>query len=310
MNYNLKYIQEHMDMDIQRAAEILEIELIKIVDQPFVKKQYHKLALQYHPDKNANTTYKFQQINEAYNYLKEMNETNNKNKEEEDDTSYNSMLNIFIQTIIKSTVVDSDTICSIIKDIASGCQKISLKLFEGLDKYTAIEIYEFICKYKNILHVSSSILEEVKSIILNKFMNDQLYILNPSIDDLFENNIYKITLFEKKYLVPLWHNELYFEGVSGEIIIKCIPELPENMSIDENNNLLVYLNINLTKELLNKQLIEVRIGKRVFNIQTDLLHIKKIQYVTFKFEGISKIIEDDMYNIDKKADIIICCNLV
>ena len=64
-------------MDIQRAAEILEIELIKIVDQPFVKKQYHKLALQYHPDKNVNTpdcNIKFQQINEAYNYLKEMNE--------------------------------------------------------------------------------------------------------------------------------------------------------------------------------------------------------------------------------------------
>lgn len=298
-------------MDIQRAAEILEIELIKIVDQPFVKKQYHKLALQYHPDKNTNTPAKFQEINAAYNYLKDMNELNNKNKiEVEEDMTYNNMLNIFIQTIIKSTVVDGDTICSIIKDIAGGCQKISLKLFEGLDKYTAIEIYEFICKYKNILYVSSSILEEVKSIILNKFMDDQLYILNPSIDDLFENNIYKITLFEKKYLVPLWHNELYFEGVSGEIIIKCVPELPENMSIDENNNLLVYLNINLTKELLNTQFIEVKIGKRVFNIQVDLLQIKKVQYVTFKYDGISKIIEDDMYNIDKKADIIICCNLV
>lgn len=302
-------------MDIQRASEILEIDLIKIVDQSFVKKQYHKLALQYHPDKNINTpdcNVKFQQINEAYNYLKDMHDRNNQPKveEDDDDTTYNGMLNIFIQTIIKSTVVDSHTICEIIKEIASGCQKLSLKLFEGLDKYTAIEIYEFICKYKNILHVSSSILEEVKSIILNKFMNDQIYILNPSIDDLFDNNVYKITLFDKKYLVPLWHNELYFEGVSGEIIIKCLPELPENMSLDENNNLLVCLNINLTKELLNKQFIEVKIGKRVLNIQVDLLQIKKTQYVTFKYEGISKINEDDMYNIDRKADIIICCNLV
>ena len=74
-------------MDIQRAAEILEIELIKIVDQPFVKKQYHKLALQYHPDKNVNSTYKFQEINEAYNYLKEMNELNKNKEEEEDDNS-------------------------------------------------------------------------------------------------------------------------------------------------------------------------------------------------------------------------------
>ena len=46
---------------------------------------------------------------------------------------------------------------------------------------------------------------------------------------------------DKTYFVPLWHNELYFgdeKSNEGEIIVKCVPELPENISIDENNNLL------------------------------------------------------------------------
>ena len=39
-------------MDIKKATEILELELNTNLNSTIVKKQYHKLALLYHPDKN------------------------------------------------------------------------------------------------------------------------------------------------------------------------------------------------------------------------------------------------------------------
>ena len=62
-------------MNIQIALEELEISLDEIeltkLDQEYIKKKYHKLALRWHPDKNNedNAKEKFQRINEAYDYL-------------------------------------------------------------------------------------------------------------------------------------------------------------------------------------------------------------------------------------------------
>ena len=95
-----------------------------------------------------------------------------------------------------------------------------------------------------------------------------------------------------------------------EIIVKCIPELPDNITIDENNNLLVRIDIPFTKDLLNNTYIEVHIGKHVVYIQTNMLLLKKNQLMMFKYQGISKIDENDIYCVKKKSDIIVYCNFV
>ena len=64
-------------MNIQIALDELDISLDEIeltkLDQEYIKKQYHKLALKWHPDKNKDdyldATIKFQKINEAYDFL-------------------------------------------------------------------------------------------------------------------------------------------------------------------------------------------------------------------------------------------------
>jgi len=271
------------------------------------------MALKYHPDKNGNSLNakeKFQKINEAYDFLKNEisisekdNSDSDTDEENESNSSYDGILKTFIFGIMKGEY--NDIISSIISDVVSGCKKISLKLFEDLNKERAMEVYSFLSKYKNVLHISNDTISAVREIVLEKCKDDCVYILNPSIDDLLENNIYKLELNKTLYFVPLWHDELYFDGSGSgsDIIVKCIPDLPDNISIDENNNLVVDIDIPLSASLLDTDTYTFQIGKRSCMLQLSDLKMQKVQYICMKHLGISIIDEKDMYNISKKSDI-------
>lgn len=281
-------------MDIQRATEILEIELIHIVNETHVRKQYHRLALQWHPDKNDNSpesTEKFKQINEAYNHLKNVNpmqrQSQGQCQSQSQDATYSDLLELFIQSIISRSVNESFT--NIVKSIIiSGCSCLTFQMFETCDKSVAIEVYEFICKYKHVLHISSETIDEFKRFVVEKCKNDQIYILNPTLRDLFEGNVYKLVVDGNTYYVPLWNAETYFDnGCGSEIVVRCVPELPDNISIDENNNVCVCVSVKLTNALLEQECINLTIycGKTV-SIKVSYLKISRHQLITFRREGI------------------------
>ena len=329
-------------MDIKKALEILEIDLKDIqlanLTQDYIKKRYHKMALINHPDKNTNilnATNKFQQINEAYEYLsKELDMINGQDTKsyfnqdfaqgsaettfvssDEDKTINNRYiyyLSLFIGSIIKGDY--KDAIKNVIKEIVTLNKDISLeKIFEELDKDSALEVYRFISKYKHILYISNDTLDFVSLLIKKKYKNDRVFILNPSITDLLENNIYKLYVDEKLYLVPLWHNELYFEtnkqdGLGSEIIVLCNPELPEELVIDEENNIHVSLDIEGIKLLdiiKNSGSYTFVIGSKSFIIPIHHLYMKRVQIYRLSNLGISHVLEDDMYGVSCKADIIV-----
>ena len=157
-------------------------------------------------------------------------------------------------------------------------------------------------KYKQLLRISDETLEKVKEILLNKFKDMQIYVLNPSINDLFQNNVYKLDLDNKLYFVPLWHSELYFDS---DIIVKCNPELPANVEIDQDNNLVITERISITFSLLNEKTRIIKIGNNSVELPLDQLFLRPVQTYILRKKGISKILDADIYNIDEKADIII-----
>lgn len=342
-------------MDLNKALSILEIDLFKSkltnLTEEYIKKKYHKLALLNHPDKNGNSlesTNKFQEINEAYDFLlKELHTINGLNnnsdafvsstQSEESNSKYIYLLSLFISSIIEgSNGWNKETIKNIIKEIVTlglkqvACEKnVYLEgIFSELDKDSSLEVYSFICKYKHILYISNETLEFVSSLIKKKYKNDRVFILNPSITDLLESNIFKLHVDDQLYLVPLWHNELYFDTKYGDIIVLCNPELPENMTIDEDNN------IHVTKEIDGQYLLDLikkeqdstnpifaqgsaetafvslLIGTRDFSIPLNKLYIKREQIYRFFKQGIANVIENDMYNISSKADIIVKIRIV
>lgn len=307
-------------MTVKSACEILEIDFLQFsnITHKTLKKKYHCMALRHHPDKNGNTieaTQYFQNINDSYEYLLQIIKKSNNYFDSDidlekkdvnlgDKNEYLFLLSLFISSIIKST--SSKNIANILETIMNGCKEISLKIFEEIDKDTSLEIYQFLCNYKAILYISDDILLKVKDVILEKYKNDKIFILNPSIDDLFDDNIYKLMVEDKLYLVPLWHNEIYFDGNGYDIIVYCIPII-DNITIDENNNIYYELKIEFNKDnLLNKNYITFMLGKKQFTIPIDKLQMKTVQFYTFKQEGISQINENgNIYNTLKKTDIIV-----
>ena len=311
-------------MDYKIAFKILEIDLSKTdykdITIGLLKKKYHKLALQNHPDKNGNTpesNEKFKQINEAYDYLKreiqninpEVNdELNDSTKENNDDSQsvYYDILKLFMKEILDGKY--NELFLSIVQDIVIGCKKISLKLFDDLDKENSINIYIFLSKYKNILHLSQDILDEIREIVIQKYDNVEIYKLNPTINDLLNNNLYKLYVNNELYLVPLWYNEVYFDNSGNEIIVLCEPDLPESIKIDDDNNIYVEKIINLQNELpnliLNDLSLSVIIGDKSFDILVSELLMKREQYYRIKNQGLTKS-DDDIYDISEKADIIV-----
>ena len=347
------------------------------LSEEYIKKQYHKLALINHPDKNGNSTSstnKFQEINEAYYFLlKELHtingstnkSTNNYNtfaesdpdfakgssepdfvsstNPEETNSKYIYLLTLFISSIIEGpNAWNKETIKNIIKEIVTlgitqiACEKnVYLEnIFSELDKDSSLEVYSFICKYKHILYISNETLEFVSSLIKKKYKNDRVFILNPSITDLLDSNIFKLFIDDELYLVPLWHNELYFDAKSvdakdldnGDIIVLCNPELPENITIDEDNNIHVSLDLEGSKLLdiikteqgsnafaqgsTETAFVSLLIGTRDFSIPINKLYMKKEQIYKFLKQGIANVIENDMYNVSSKSDIIVKIRIV
>jgi DnaJ-class molecular chaperone len=310
-------------MEIKDALEILEIDKkIYNINLEYLKKIYHKLALKWHPDKNGNTeesTERFKQINEAYELLKREIKLISNNEEEfqennEQTNTYINILNHFIDSIVKGTY--TEVLSSIIKDIVSGCKEISIKLFEKCDKESSLSIYNLIIKHKDIMHISDVTLNKVKEIILEKFKDVTIFILNPTLEDLFNNNLYRLKYNNETYLVPLWHgtsyydiieriieNELEEKSIKGELIVKCIPELPEFTEIDEDNNLYVTVNVSFTFSLFNQNTIPIKIGKRSFDIPIESVLFKRYQNIVLRGQGISYVDESNIYKVQRKSDI-------
>jgi hypothetical protein len=187
----------------------------------------------------------------------------------------------------------------------SAGKKISVKVFDELDKDTALNIYIFLSNYRSTLHLSSETLDDIREIVVKKYDNVQIYKLNPTLNDLMNNNIYKLYVNEELFLVPLWHNECYFESSIGEMIVLCEPELPENIILDDDNNICIQVERKIDDNLIkNDEMISINIGDKIFYIHPSQLYIKREQFYRIKNEGLSKA-KKDIYDVSEKTDIIV-----
>ena len=313
-------------MNLKTAFEILELDLTETgynnISLEYLKKQYRRLALKNHPDKNNNTSEsneKFKKINEAYNYLKTelyLNPTNvdDENEEMNEENITSSLYFDILKGFMKNMFVGkyNDLLSKVVNDIITTGKKISVKLFDDLDKDTTLNIYTFLSNNKTTFHLSEEVLDSIRNIVLQKYNNVEVYKLNPSINDLINNNLYKLYVNETLFLVPLWHNESYYDISGCEIIVICVPELSEGVTIDDDSNICIEKYIyakDIEKMITENDKIKIHIGVKELYISLSELYIKREQYFRIKGEGITKV-KKDIYDISDKSDIIVKINII
>jgi hypothetical protein len=136
--------------------------------------------------------------------------------------------------------------------------------------------------------------------------NDIVIIINPTIDNIMNNELYRLEYNNENYYVPLWHDEISYDISETEyLIVKCKPELPENIFIDHNNDVHIKILIESIEKLLIEPYISVTVGGKVFEIPVCELKIKKSQIYTFFNKGISLINLNDIYNTTRNGNIIV-----
>lgn len=299
-------------MNIQLASRILEMNFMPTTPKDKLKQQYRKMALKYHPDKHKNSqqsTIHFTQIQEAYLYLLD---TYNDKIDDQWPVNYHHILEQFILSSFNGSYYSNtiDRVVAIIQSIVFSTT-LTHTIFDKMDKETATDIYLFANNNQHILNISDEIIELLRKIVCEKYENVMIIKLSPSLSDLFNHNIYSLKLENECLLVPLWHNEMYFDSTmtKNEIIVICNPMLSPNMEIDADNHLHVSIHITFDEisELfaLNKQHYDVYIyDKLTCSVPLCQLTLQPTQQYVFQNSGICKI-RQNIYDITQRANIII-----
>lgn len=297
-------------MRYKDACELLEVNNDASIQN--IKKQYRLKALLYHPDKNPSedANVKFQELSEAYQYLlhHESSTDDDESGEILSNMDYKYYLFMFLKNTIKGNSQES-LLYAILKKITTLCSEKAIQLLQNLEKPSLIKIYEILKKNKHYLHIESDLLDKIEELISEKIENDECVILQPHIDDLFENNLYKLKVNHHVYIVPLWHNNLIYDNSGNDIYVKCFPIVSDNVEIDKQNN----IHVNVTKSLNDiwkERACEINIGSRTVFVPIELISLKKQQMVCMKHSGISRINPDSIYDVSQKSHLYIYLNLV
>lgn len=264
--------------------------------------------MKWHPDKNPmeGAIENFRSIKDAYDIL-----SNSSDIPE----SYRSMLASFLKENLPENYYNENLVYVLeiaIKKLKKVYEKNAFFFFENMNIELLSRIYYILWSYKELFFLSDTFFIELKEVLDKKTavsLNCQIEIIHPTIDDLFDNNLYKIVRNERTYLVPLWHHELIYDNSGAELCIKCIPIIPENITIDEDNHISIEITWNI-KDIWDKMNLFIYIGCNTFCILREHLLLKEYQIIRLYGNGISKINTKDVYDISKKGDIILHIKLI
>ena len=291
------------NLTFKEAIEILELPTTFSPNE--LKKAYYKKALKHHPDKNSSVgaVEKFKCIKSAYDYLIDYNGFEDYDDGKDD---YLSFIKKFIRFILPNLELDDNTLDDSLKNILFKFKNASLKIFKNIPRGELIKLYTFIQQNKELISFNKIVLERVLTVIKNN-IND-LIILNPSIDDLLSDNVFKLDISGSEILVPLWYDEVEFVLDHGNLNVQNIPELEDNISIDKDNNINVRISVPI-KSALNTDIV-FTLGENKYTVPSQELKITKEQTYIFYSKGMLRMNTDSLFDTHERGNINVIITLI
>jgi hypothetical protein len=209
-------------------------------------------------------------------------------------------------------------ILRIIELYKGGIATKAIEYLETLDRRILKIVYSILCKYRTVLHLDETFLSTIEQMLRTKFAKDEWIVLHPTVSDLFNANLYRLKVNGQQYIVPLWHQELVYDGVEEngkagtEIFVECVPKLPANVSIDEKNNVHIKITRKLS-DIWQADYIEFVIDDTYDNVlqyPVSGLNMVRKQTRVLVGHGIPLISTVDMYDITKRSDVYIHLEII
>jgi hypothetical protein len=289
------------------ACEILDLDPDAVLEEAYIKRQYRRKALQNHPDKNPHcteATQSFQQIHEAYQYLLQTPRV--------EASSYQELLFDYINSLFSNTRgrfqdVATQMFYTIAERLTTQCEEKAMAMLERMDRGTFLKVHGLLKKCGDVLLIPEEWREKLDTIYQSKTEHDHVVVLSPRLEDLFIDNVFRLVLDETtSFYIPLWHHELVYDRPLGELTVQCVPYLSSNMTMDEENNLHVHIQKERATIWDMPDTLEIPIcSNKTVTLQKNMLFLRVYQRVTFKGQGISRIHDHDIYDVSKRADIVV-----
>ena len=214
----------------------------------------------------------------------------------------------------------------IIDKIFAVCENKSLAYLKKIDVKILESVQTVLTKYQSVFHISNEYLQMIREIIHekrkgnSKSENDvekikeysERILLHPLLSDILNANVYKLNIEGETYMVPLWFDELVYDSPVGEILVNCIPILPDGYILTENSDLHFPLELKV-HDIWGKESIDAMLGDMTIKVPVNHLLCSPIeQYVEINEKGIGVPIMNDenIYNIQNRGKIIAIISLI
>ena len=303
-------------MNSQQAYKVLDLEPGAAYET--IRRQYKMLALKYHPDKNKadGAADKYREIKEAHDVLCDKGggpPTDSWfSKSGLGSSTYARAASDFFEMIYNDEQFQRRVFHPLLMRVVGSCEEKAIDLFRKMEKAKARKLYDILILYQDTLHLSADTLAKIHQVIetplseepldesLDKSLDiKDIVVLNPNLDDLLDQSVYKLKQDNGQIVfVPLWHRELEYDGV----FVDCLPMLPDNVEVDEFNNIYVKCVLKVG-DLWDKDGVEVRVGTRAYNLDVGQLRLVSRQTVLVDGLGIPVPNEADIFNVSRLSNI-------